>query len=156
MKSHAMLLKLAKAINFGFLDEKDRSSLSTISRARKRIDLSEIFYHLVSEAKRLGLSKGFILAVDSTQFEAYLKGDKDARIGYCAAKKERIFGYKARIICDAESELPVAVVVTPANDRDPKQFLPLMKRVFRNFTYEIKNCLRIRNCLRIPATMLHT
>lgn len=75
------------------------------------------------------------------QFEAYLKGDKDARLGYCASKDEYIFGYKAHIVTDAESELPIAVVVTPANEHDSKQFLPLMKRILKNFTYEVKKLL---------------
>jgi IS5 family transposase len=114
---------------------------TTLGRARDRIDIAGIFYQLVQTAKQYGLSRGFILTVDSTQFEAYLKGDKDAKVGYCAAKDEFIFGYKAHIVTDAKSELPVAVVLTPANDHDSRQFLPLMRRVLRNFSYEIKKLL---------------
>lgn len=129
---------------------------STLSRARDRIDLGAIFYWLVSKAKELGLTRGFILSIDSTQFEAYLKGDKEAKVGYCAAKDEFIFGYKAHIVTDAVSELPVAVVLTPANEHDSKQFFPLMKRIWKNFTYEVKKLLadagydasRIRQFLR--------
>jgi IS5 family transposase len=116
-------------------------SHSTISRARDRIDLSEIFNSLVRKAKALGLVNGFIISVDSTQFEAYLKGDKEARLGYCAAKEEFIFGYKAHIITDANSELPIAVVVSPANEHDSKHLKPLLKRVFRNFICEVKKLL---------------
>ncbi len=114
---------------------------TTLGRARDRIDIAGMFYQLVQKAKQHGLSRGFILTVDSTQFEAYLKGDKEAKVGYCAAKDEYIFGYKAHIVSDAESELPVAVVLTPANDHDSKQFLPLMRRVLRNFSYEIRKLL---------------
>ncbi len=189
MKSHAVLLKLAEALDLDLLEDKHRTGprkyslkslakallfryllrlssdkdlirklknfselrkacrlkavphASTLSRARRRINLSGIFYQLVEKAKQLGLVKGFILSVDSTQFEAYLKGDKEAKLGYCAAKDEYIFGYKAHIVTDAESELPVAVVVTPANEHDSKQFLPLMKRIFRNFTYQVRKLL---------------
>jgi len=116
-------------------------SNSTISRARDRIDLSEIFNSLVRKAKEIGLVKGFIISVDSTQFEAYLKGDKEAKLGYCAAKDEFIFGYKAHIITDADSELPIAVVVSPANEHDSKHLKPLLKRVFRNFICEVKKLL---------------
>ena len=131
-------------------------SASTISRARSRINLNEVFYFLVSKAKELGLSRGFILSVDSTAFEAYLKGDREAKWGYCAVKEEHIFGYKAHIVTDAESELPVAVVVTPANEHDSTQFFPLVKRIWKNFTHEIKKILadsaydfsRIRSFLR--------
>jgi len=116
-------------------------SNSTISRARDRIDLSEIFNSLVRKAKEIGLVKGFIISVDSTQFEAYLKGDKEAKLGYCAAKDEFIFGYKAHIITDADSELPIAVVVSPANEHDSKHLKPLLKRVFKNFICEVKKLL---------------
>jgi len=71
----------------------------------------------------------------------YLKGDKGAKLGYCAAKAEYIFGYKAHIVSDAESELPIAVVITPANEHDSKQFLPLVRMVLGDFTYEIKKLL---------------
>lgn len=116
-------------------------SNSTLSRVRNRINLSEVFYHLVKKTKELGLSRGFILSVDSTQFKTYLTGDKQAKIGYCAAKEEFIFGYKAHIVTDAESELPVAVVITPANEHDSTQFFPLVKRIWKNFTYEIRKIL---------------
>lgn len=114
---------------------------STISRARDRIDLADIFNCLVRKAKEIGLVNGFIISLDSTQFEAYLKGDKEARLGYCAAKDEWIFGYKAHIVTDANSELPIAVVMSPANEHDSKHLRPLLKRVFRNFICEVKKLL---------------
>ncbi len=120
---------------------KDAPSHSTISRARDRIDLSDIFNCLVRRAKEIGLMNGFVISVDSTQFEAYMKGDKEARLGYCAAKDEFIFGYKAHIIIDANSELPIAVVVSPANEHDSKHLKPLLRRVFRNFICEVQKLL---------------
>jgi IS5 family transposase len=120
---------------------KDTPCHSTISRARDRINLADIFNCLVRKAKQLGLVKGFIISVDSTQFEAYLKKDKEARLGYCAAKDKFIFGYKAHIITDANSELPIAVVVSPANEHDSKHLKPLLKRVFRNFMCNVKKLL---------------
>jgi len=116
-------------------------SAATISRVRNKINFSEVFYQLVKKAKELGLARGFILSIDSTMFKAYLKGDKQAKVGYCAAKEVYIFGYKAHIVTDAESELPVAVVVTPANEHDSKQFFPLIKRIWNSFTYEVKKIL---------------
>lgn len=120
---------------------KGAPSHSTISRARDRIDLSDIFNSLVKKAKELGLVNGFIISVDSTQFEAYLKRDKEARLGYCAAKDEWIFGYKAHIITDANSELPIAVVISPANEHDSKHLKPLLRRLFRNFICEVQKLL---------------
>ncbi|MFH2021086.1 MAG: transposase, partial [archaeon] len=43
---------------------------STLSRARNRINPSDISYQLVDKAKQIGLARGFILSVDSTPFEA--------------------------------------------------------------------------------------
>lgn len=120
---------------------KSTPSNSTLSRARERIDLSAVFYGLVAKAKEIGLANGFLLSMDATIFQAYLKGDKEAKVGYCAAKEEFIFGYKAHIVTDAVSELPVAVVVTPANTHDSQEFRPLMRRIWKNFTYEIRKLL---------------
>lgn len=120
---------------------KDAPCHSTISRARDRIDLSEIFNSLVRKAKKLGLVNGFIISVDPTPFEAYLRGDKEAKLGYCAAKDEWIFGYKAHIVADANSELPIAVVISPANEHDSRHLKPLMRRIFRNFICEVKKLL---------------
>jgi IS5 family transposase len=102
---------------------------------------TEIFNSLVRKAKELSLVNGFIISVDSTIFHSYLKGDRGAKIGYCAAKDEFIFGYKAHIIIDAVSELPIAVVISPANEHDSKHLKPLMRRIFRNFICEVKKLL---------------
>lgn len=114
---------------------------STLCRARNRINLADIFYQFVKKAKELNLIKGSILSVDSTPLKAYRKKDEEADLGYCAAKDEWIFGYKAHIVSDAEAELPIAVVMTPANDHDSTQFIPLMRRVLMHFTYEVNKLL---------------
>jgi len=113
MNSHAIILKLAEALDLDILEDKHRTGpkkyslkslakallfrhllrlssdrdlarklqnfselrkpcnlkeaphVSTLSRARNKIDLSSVFYQLVEKAKRLGLAKGFILSIDS-------------------------------------------------------------------------------------------
>jgi transposase len=116
---------------------------SAYCRARKRLGLQGIgflFDFLVKLAKKCGIAKGRLVAIDSTDFEACCKGnkkmklryDQDARWGY-STMKGRVFGYKAHIICDAESELPLAVEVLPANVNDAVGFFPVFEKFLKNF-----------------------
>ncbi len=117
---------------------------SSYCRARKRLGLLGIeflFCLLVQKAKELGLATGRIVAVDSTDFEAYCNGrkklkdrsDKDARWGY-SATKGRNFGYKLHLFCDAETELPLAALVLPASRHDAFAFFPLFDKLLRLFS----------------------
>jgi len=116
---------------------------SAYCRARKRLGLQGIgflFDFLVKLAKKCGLAKARIVAIDSTDFDACCKGNKklknrydtDARWGY-STMKGRVFGYKAHIICDAETELPLAVEVFPANVNDAVGFFPVFENFLKNF-----------------------
>lgn len=112
---------------------------SAYCKARKRMTLTGLeffFAFLVSKAKELGIAKGRIVAVDSTDFSAYCNGrkklknrsDKCARWGHSTIKG-RVFGYKAHIACDAETELPLAVVVLPASRHDAVGFFPVFRKL---------------------------
>lgn len=116
---------------------------SSFCKARKRVSLAGIealFCFLVQKAKEFGLAKGRIVAIDSTDFEAYCnhrkklkdRSDQCARWGY-STLRGRVFGYKAHIACDAESELPLAVVVLPANEHDAVGFFPVFERLSKLF-----------------------
>ncbi|MCL4389383.1 transposase [Candidatus Marsarchaeota archaeon] len=70
-----------------------------------------------------------MIAQDSTDVSAYSKNDGDARYGHrTPSKKEQIaskdteksfvFGYKLHMIVDAETELPSAICIAPANRND--------------------------------------
>jgi len=120
---------------------------SAFCRARKRFSLlgmERFFVFLVLKAKQLGLAKGRLVAVDSTDFTAHCNGrkklklrpDKDARWGH-STTKGRVFGYKAHIFCDAETELPLAVAVLPANVHDAEGFFSVYGKLLQNFTHEI-------------------
>lgn len=64
------------------------------------------------------------------------RSDKDAQWGYNPYKHgkegEWIFGYKAQIATDAEREIPLAYLVTPANLYDSPQYKGLLERVRSN------------------------
>lgn len=116
---------------------------SAYCKARKRMTLAGLeffFVFLVSKAREIGLAKGRIVAVDSTDFEAYSNprrepekiSDKCAQWGY-SKTKGFVFGYKAHIACDAEAELPLAVIVLPANEHDSTGFFPLFGKLAKHF-----------------------
>ena len=107
-----------------------------------------LFSFLVEKVKEAGLVKGKLVAVDSTDFTAYCNGrkklndrsDKFARWGH-STTKGRVFGYKAHIACDAETELPLAVVVLPASRHDTVGFFPLFERLLKHFSFHIQKLI---------------
>lgn len=116
---------------------------SAYSKARKRLTLGGLeffFVFLVLKAKQLGLAKGRLVAVDSTDYTAFCNGrkklkfrsDKDARWGH-STTKGRVFGYKLHIACDAETELPLAAIVLPASRHDSIGFFPVFKKLLALF-----------------------
>jgi IS5 family transposase len=108
-------------------------SVATFSRAFKKIAetkaMDELFTVLTNECRERGIINGEVIAIDSTAINAYeqkqsrakSKGTGNADWG---SKKDSYgntitwFGYKLHIAVDAESELPVAFEVTPANIND--------------------------------------
>lgn len=124
---------------------------SSFCRARKRFSLlgiGTLFAFLVLKAKAAGLATGRLVVVDSTDFTAFCNGrkklkfrsDKDARWGH-STTKGRVFGYKAHIFCDAESELPLAVAVLPANIHDTEGFFHVYGKLLQLFTYEVEKVI---------------
>jgi len=119
--------------------------------------LEECFAGLVERLRQLLPGFGVKLAVDSTDIRAYSNGqrkspsDPDARWGVKGsshqgrgiktgaeaakgAKQEKSrdlywwFGYKLHLVVDALYELPIAFVVTPANESDTKQMKVLLEK----------------------------
>jgi hypothetical protein len=102
-------------------------------------------HKLIAQAIALKVIQGGDTAIDSTHLWAYSNrfgkktcqceresphprnySDPDARWG--AKSKDYIFfGYKVHLIVDANSQLPLDVKVTPANEADSPQAKPLLK-----------------------------
>lgn len=96
----------------------------------------QLFYHLVKGLKEF---KGFgeLIAVDSTPLKGYAHfwknrecSDPDAKWGY-SPTTEWVFGYKAHLAVDAESELPLAFTVTPANIYDSTEYPKILELLMR-------------------------
>ena len=121
---------------------------STFSNFKKRLGVElfeEIFSLLVKQCRDLGIIKGHDISIDSTDQKAYCNprkrmSDSDARIGHSTTKKW-IFGYKAHIAVDTDSELPIAVKTFPANVHDKKGFFPVFGIVLQNFAIRIRNVI---------------
>jgi transposase len=109
--------------------------------------LDECFDSLVNTLRILLPGFGAKLAVDSTDIKAYSNGhrkhpsDQDAcwgakKAGGNKAEKGKgeqpdmyyWFGYKLHLVIDALYELPVAFMLTPANESDTLQMEPLLKK----------------------------
>ncbi len=105
----------------------------------------EILHNLIAQAIVLKVIQGGDTAIDSTHVWAYAnefghktcscKGkcdcprsysDTDAKWG-AKSKDYFFFGYKVHLIVDAKSQLPLEVKVTPGNEPDSPQAIPLLK-----------------------------
>ena len=74
-----------------------------------------------------------LVAIDSTDIQAFSSNDKDAKYGHrTPSKREQrtlkdntktlFLGYKLHAIADAETEMPIAVEIAPANRHDKTFF----------------------------------
>lgn len=96
----------------------------------------QLFYYLVKRIKELK-SIGELIAVDSTSLKGYAHfwknrvcSDPDAKWGY-SPTTEWVFGYKVHLAVDAESELPLAFTVTPANIYDSKEYPKILETLIQ-------------------------
>jgi len=85
-----------------------------------------------------------LFAIDSTDILAFSFKDKDAKFDHrTPSKREQnltkdkekanFYGYKLHVITDAETELPIAVTIAPANRHDKKFFHLLYNKIKQLF-----------------------
>jgi IS5 family transposase len=104
---------------------------SHLTRFRNRIGtkrLERIMRKIIRKLSKAGVIDGKTVVMDATFIKAHSKrdphdnsqgsSDSDARVG----RNGKIFdlGYKLHVAADAKSELPLAVVVAPANENEKK------------------------------------
>lgn len=121
-------------------------SEATMSRYYNKISddvsLEKLFYQLVDQAIDSDIIETNTLAIDSTKLESYerakpkkkVKKDDYSTPDWGAkydAHRNKItwFGWKIHLVSDAKGELPLDFTVTPANEADCEQALPLVSRV---------------------------
>ena len=129
----------------GFSISQSVPSLATFSRFFQKIaetdSLQALFSALVDTATQDGIISGEVVAIDASAIESYEKPvpQKDLKNdGSSAAWGAKLdthgnqhtwFGYKLHLAVDTESELPIAVKVTPGNRNDATQAIPLMDEI---------------------------
>jgi len=124
-------------------------SQSTFSRLMTKLTendaLEDLFRSLVIQAKDLNIIDGETVAIDSTKLDAFESPKPRSRIeedGFTptwGVKRDtngntvRWYGWKLHILSDSKSELPLEIMVTPANVYDGTVALPLIENLFSNF-----------------------
>ena len=120
------------ACGFGIMDK--TPSESVFSRFQDALSkepaLMELFQNLVISAFKSGIIDGAEVAIDSTKLSSYEASKPrkdivdDGNHPNWGMKRDtngnniRWFGWKLHIICDAKSELPLFIKVTPASVHD--------------------------------------
>jgi IS5 family transposase len=115
---------------------------SHLTRFRNRIGtrrLERIMNRLVRRLSKDGVLNGETVAMDATFMKAFSKrdvhdnsrgsSDTEARVGRNG--KTYDLGYKLHVAADAKSELPLAVVVAPANENEKKHASTLLNKTVR-------------------------
>ena len=117
-------------------------STATFCRFIKKLSntssLQKLFDNLVQKAFAFGVMDGTHVAIDASKIDAYEKTKprkqvvKDGEHADWGSKQDTNgnqitwFGYKVHAIVDTYSELPIAITVTPANQHDATQAIPLI------------------------------
>lgn len=123
-------------------------SISTLSRVfaeltRKNL-AQQLFEDLVAQCQEAGILGGTHVAIDSAAIHAYEKKEPKRKSELTGnanwgvkldtfGNKVKWFGYKLHLAVDTESELPMALKVTPAHVNDGDEGPPLMKRTAERF-----------------------
>jgi transposase len=115
---------------------------SQMTRFRNRIGierLERIMNSLVDELLKGGLIIGKTIVMDATFIKAYSRrdphensrggADPEARVGRNGKTFE--LGYKLHIAIDSKSELPLAIIVAPANDNEKKHAPILLEKAWK-------------------------
>lgn len=113
-----------------------------LSRFRSRVGperLARVVDEAIGMLVKKGRIKGLTLALDSTFIKAYSRRNMDNRTGYSdpessvgRATKARDLGYRLHLAVDARSEMPIAMVVAPANENEKKHSLRLLEKASRH------------------------
>lgn len=124
-------------------------STSTFSRFMSKLSLSDelsfLFKDIVLQAKELGVIDGSNVSIDSTKLSSYEAAIPKSKIvddgtnPNWGMKRDtngnniRWFGWKLHVLCDSQSELPMEVLVTPANVYDGTQAMPLIEAFKKSY-----------------------
>jgi len=117
---------------------------TTLSRGFENIGedfLKSLFHKLVIKLHERGVITGRFLVVDATHIFAYCDTRKDTNIHPVEGAEwgnhhGSFYGYKVHILIDADSEMPLAMILSPGNDHDSQHFVPLLEEFEDNYDFE--------------------
>ena len=117
---------------------------TTLSRGFDNIGeefLKRLFHKLVIKLHDRGVITGRFIVVDATHIYAYCNTRKDTNKHPVEGAEwgnhhGRFYGYKVHIMIDADSEMPLAMIVSPGNDHDSPYFLPLLEEFEENYDFD--------------------
>jgi len=130
--------KLAHLLGFDHDRYPSDSALKQLFAILTIKELKSVMRGLVNELYSLKVLNCEVLALDSTPVPAYYRPptkegetpiDVDARWGYSKSKGGWYYGYKAQVVVDAETEIPLPCIVTPANVSDQKMVRPIARNL---------------------------
>lgn len=117
-----------------------------LTKLSMAISLENEFHNIVKKAISNGLIDDSEVAIDSTKIDAYEKSKPNKHLnndGKSAdwsykndtdGNKIKWFGYKLHILCDCKSELPLSILLTPANYYDGELARPLIKKYLAQYS----------------------
>jgi len=117
---------------------------TTLNRAFSSIDedfLRQLFHRLVMKLHGKGVITGRFLVVDATHIYAYCNTRIDTSnnpvegAGW-GVHQGSFYGYKVHILIDAESEMPLAMILSSGEDYDSSHFIPLLEDFDKNYDFE--------------------
>ncbi len=114
---------------------------STMCRDMGMVDeryLKKLFHTLVIKLHEKGIITGKFLVVDATHIYAFCNNRKDTnKHGVEGASWENhhgsFYGYKVHLLIDAESELPISMILSTGKDNDMPHFIPLLVDCMENY-----------------------
>jgi IS5 family transposase len=125
---------------------------SHLTRFRNRIGtkrLERIMRKIIRKLSKAGVIDGETVVVDATFIKAHSKrdphqnsrgsSDPEARVGRNGKTYE--LGYKLHVAADAKSELPLAVVVAPANENEKKHASKLFNKALKTTGKQVKTLI---------------
>ena len=133
--------RLSKILGFPYNNTPSDSVLKSFFKKLSIKKLKSIMRGLVAELRSRGRLRCRTLALDSTPIKAYYRPptkkdkvakDPDATWGYSKSKGGKFYGYKAQVMVDTETGLPIECIVTTAKVSDQKMvrpFINLMNKI---------------------------
>ena len=117
---------------------------TTLNRAFSDIDedfLKQLFHSLVMKLHDKNVITGRFLVVDATHIHAYCNTRLDTSNNPVegAAWGEHqgsFYGYKVHIIIDADSEMPIGMILSSGEDHDSAHFIPLIRGFRKNYDFD--------------------